>query len=259
MSKDYPKEINYYDQRFLPSDFIALKPQFAAERKAMRLLQRQTEECKYIAQENQAAYAIVPAEEHFVSLMTGESLDQDEMNEEFNFVLTCEEKPQLLVDKKLNHSFLANGKKVLAAGSLIFSQGILIGLTNNSGHYRPTDEQMLAVIKALHSASDYHLRYYRSYVSDPAKTYAVQELLDVDTFAEVRPLGDEEILLESGQRQVISGYDNDSSQSQSGRRFGLTLTSELNEEYQTTITRHSFFKETIAENNTPPSINYSLL
>ncbi|QRN02695.1 hypothetical protein GH742_01740 [Legionella sp. MW5194] len=259
MSKDYPKEINYYGQQFLPSDFIALKPEFAAERKAMRLLQRQNENCKYIAQENQTAYAIIPAEEHFIGLMTGESLDQEEMNEEFNFILTCEEKPQLLVDKKMNHSFLANGKKVLAAGSLIFSQGLLIGLTNNSGHYRPTDEQMLAVIKALHSASDQHLRYYRSYVSDPAKTYAVQELLDLDTFAEARPLGDEEILLESGKRQVISGYDNDKApQSQSGRRFGLNLANELNEQYLTTITRHSFFKETTIENNTPTPMNYVL-
>lgn len=250
MSKDYPIEINYYGQCFKLTDFIGLKPQFVNERKAMRLLQKRHEPCDYISKNEQKHYEIKPTETNIIALDSSNCLE-DECDDEYNFVLTCDDPPRLLIDKTLNHSFLANGKKVLAAGGLIFRQGQLVGITNNSGHYRPTDEQMLAVIKALYLASDNRLSYYKSYVSKPAKTYVVQELVVLDGFSKASPLDDDEILLANGKRQMISGYETNSSRTEQEpeRRFGLQLVSELNQKYTTTIALHSFFKVEAIENN----------
>jgi hypothetical protein len=48
-----------------------------------------------------------------------------------------------------HHSFLANGKKVKAAGFLRFDKGKLIAIDNDSGHYKPTREEMIDVLFAL--------------------------------------------------------------------------------------------------------------
>lgn len=254
MSKDYPTEIYYYGQCFKSSDFISLKPQFINERKAMRLLQQRHEACDYISKNEQKHYEITPTESNVITLETSNCLSEDEFDEfddEYNFVLTCEDPPRLLIDKALNHSFLANGKKVLAAGGLMFNQGQLIGITNNSGHYRPTDEQMLAVIKALYLASDNRLRSYKSYVTMPTKTYVVQELVTLDDFSQASPLDESEILLLNGKRRVISGYDTNSSpkEQEAERRFGLQLAPELSEKYKNTLALHSFFKVEGEEND----------
>ncbi|BCA94701.1 hypothetical protein TUM19329_10620 [Legionella antarctica] len=104
------------------------------------------------------------------------------MDGEYNFVLTCQEEPKLLCDKTLNHSYLANGKKILAGGSLVFKDGILIEITNNSGHYRPTDAEMLSVIRILYSASRGTLINYISYCTSEPKIYSVAELEYSDKF-----------------------------------------------------------------------------
>ena len=42
-----------------------------------------------------------------------------------------------------HHSYLSNGKKVLSAGYFVFEKGKLILVSNESGHYTPTNEEML--------------------------------------------------------------------------------------------------------------------
>lgn len=46
-----------------------------------------------------------------------------------------------------NHSGLSNGKKVTSAGTMIFFEGKLEVISNESGHYKPTNEEMLVDIK----------------------------------------------------------------------------------------------------------------
>lgn len=46
-----------------------------------------------------------------------------------------------------NHSFLANGEDVKGAGMIYFSQGQLITISNESGHYKPKRVQMIPALK----------------------------------------------------------------------------------------------------------------
>lgn len=50
-------------------------------------------------------------------------------------------------EKGCRHSMLSNGKKVLAAGSLNLEEGVLIRVSNNSGHYRITAEEMRTMVE----------------------------------------------------------------------------------------------------------------
>ena len=112
------------------------------------------------------------------------------MNGEYIFVLTCEKEPKILCCKEgeLLHSYLANGKKVLAAGTLSFKNGVLTEMSNNSGHYRPTDEEMLLAIKAFHIASGGSLEKYTSHSNENLKIYFVEALAKCATFSEAQPL-----------------------------------------------------------------------
>lgn len=244
----YPKQIHYYDQTIPRTAFISLKPEFAEERKAMRQLQARSELNEYVRLEDQANYRLTATEEGFVGPITGDDF-ADHYAEEYNFIITCDESPQLLVDKVLNHSFLANGKKVLAAGSLHFCHGTLVGISNNSGHYRPTDDEMLAVIKALYEASNGSLKYYRSYVTDPVKEYVVLELLTATCFSDVKPLNKNEILSSNGKRQFISGYELDAEKkNEPARRFGRKLPLDLHEKYQFILMQPFFLAKQTKEN-----------
>ncbi|WP_131764422.1 MULTISPECIES: hypothetical protein [Legionella] len=51
--------------------------------------------------------------------------------------------------KNMHHSFLANGKKIQGAGFMFFEEGMLKVIDNNSGHYRPTIEQMKGLLSAI--------------------------------------------------------------------------------------------------------------
>lgn len=51
--------------------------------------------------------------------------------------------------KNLHHSFAANGKKTKGAGFMVFEDGVLKVIDNNSGHYKPTVEQMMELLSAI--------------------------------------------------------------------------------------------------------------
>ncbi len=155
--KSYPNTMTFFGQEI--NTKISLKSEFKLERKAMRTLAPSDPQQKYLNSEMQMKYNTELDEDGYFCNMN-DSLWEGE----YNFVLTCEDPPKLLCDKDKNHSYLANGKKVLAAGSLVFQDGKLVEMTNNSGHYRPTDEEMLATIKALYDASGETLEYFISYL-----------------------------------------------------------------------------------------------
>lgn len=205
-----------------------MKQEFKLERKAMRTLPESHPENHYLSKEMQAQYAIKISEEGYF-----EDAKQGILNGEYNFVLTCEEEPQLLCDRDLHHSSLANGKKALAVGTLRFDNGMLVVVTNNSGHYRPTDEEMLNVIKILYKISQGALYIYKSYCSSPYCSYPVSELIKTRVFSTVKPLKqDETINQRTGQRATINNYDTLENTQDIDRRYGRKLQSDMSTKYK---------------------------
>lgn len=49
-----------------------------------------------------------------------------------------------------HHSSLSRGEKILFAGTMIVSNGVVKELSNNSGHYKPTTRQTLLVLQEIH-------------------------------------------------------------------------------------------------------------
>ncbi len=70
----------------------------------------------------------------------------------------------------MHHSGLAGGRPVLGAGGMVVSNGRLVALNQQSGHYRPNPEQVLNVLEALeHIGIDLNtvtLKAY-TYFNDP--------------------------------------------------------------------------------------------
>ncbi|STX40782.1 Uncharacterised protein [Legionella donaldsonii] len=52
----------------------------------------------------------------------------------------------LPANPRLHHSFLANGKRVRGSGYMVFENGSLKGIDNDSGHYKPTIKQMYELL-----------------------------------------------------------------------------------------------------------------
>jgi hypothetical protein len=52
-------------------------------------------------------------------------------------------------DKSLHHSHIANGRKIKGAGFMFFEDGNLKVVDNNSGHYKPSVEQMMDLLSAI--------------------------------------------------------------------------------------------------------------
>ncbi|KTC89236.1 MULTISPECIES: hypothetical protein [Legionella] len=61
--------------------------------------------------------------------------------------------------RTLHHSYVANGKKIKGAGFLLFEKGILKEIDNNSGHYKPTTEQMINLLTNVCKQLPYDVRF----------------------------------------------------------------------------------------------------
>ena len=234
----YPEQIAYFDETI--KSRISMKKEFKEERKVMRILPINHPDNSYLSNEQQQQYVLQYSEEDSIFFANeGEQIEDGE----YQFVLTCEEYPRLLYSDSLHHSALSNGKKVLAAGSLIFSDGYLEKITNNSGHYRPTDDEMLDVIKALHTATDGKLIRYKSYCTKIPLEYAVHELVTLDEFADAKPLEQGEVVdLITGLR-TKNNYDDNigASSSDTNHRFGHKLRAEMNDKYEHILSNSQMF------------------
>jgi hypothetical protein len=73
---------------------------------------------------------------------------------EGKYTYVVDTKGNLIVsnEENVHHSHLADGKKVKAAGEVIFEKGKLIAIDNYSGHYKPTLLEMMDVLMSLADA-----------------------------------------------------------------------------------------------------------
>ncbi|STX52117.1 Uncharacterised protein [Legionella busanensis] len=224
----YPDSVVFFG--ILMNTNISLKPEFKLERKAMRLLELYQLHNEYIGAARQEDYLV-----ELTSPFAFKNRKDELLDGEYNFVLTCEKVPKLLCDQTLHHSYLANGKKVLATGTLEFKEGTLVGITNNSGHYRPLNTDIFPIIKALYIASGKTLIKYTSFCTEKPLVYPVDELIKAQDFSSVQPLQFNEIIdIHYGQRITLSGYDQLPNQEiiNPPRRFGKTLNKELVNKYK---------------------------
>lgn len=97
-------------------------------------------------------------EHHEISFVEGIGYDAngDILDGNYLFVLLpdgdkfkCYASDQNSLYRVKNHSHLAGGKPVAGAGYLTFSKGVLQEFSNESGHYKPTVEQMKNAIVYL--------------------------------------------------------------------------------------------------------------
>jgi hypothetical protein len=58
-------------------------------------------------------------------------------------------KPVYKQNKFVNHSSITSGKEVICAGTITILNGQLTSITNNSGHYKPTKENLQECVKVL--------------------------------------------------------------------------------------------------------------
>ncbi|KTD81757.1 hypothetical protein [Legionella waltersii] len=233
---EYPSHIQYFGQKM--KSRISLKPEFKNERKAMRYLPESDANNVYLDKEKQ--------KKHTIQWLDEENLAVDRkgliLSGEYTFILTCEEEPKLICSANLHHSYMANGKKILASGSLTFERGKLVKISNNSGHYRPTDDEMLDAIKALYIASGGSLKTYKSFSTTEQHVYSVKQLFAVEHFNEVSPLSEEESpnlseVIDSGYDIVIASKNTKVPQDNS--RYGKGLKQELELLYGKIITKYS--------------------
>ncbi|MBJ15555.1 MAG: hypothetical protein CMF38_02820 [Legionellaceae bacterium] len=146
--------------------------EFKIERQAMRVLQRNAPKLSDYLTAAEQAQKTVYLDEHLFKWANGEVL-----NGQYNFCMTAEKHPRLICDVGLHHSYLVNGKKVLAAGELLFKQGQLLEITNSSGHYRLSNEEMLPFVAAMYELSAQTLLSYVSYSDTVPNVFSVEKMI----------------------------------------------------------------------------------
>ncbi|KTD19258.1 Uncharacterised protein [Legionella lansingensis] len=91
-----------------------------------------------------------------------------------------------------HHSYLSNGKKVLSAGHFFFDHGKLILVSNESGHYTPTNEEMLSEIEFYYSISKNEDLIYEDHSNVPTSKqvhrYKAQDIVRAKDITRVQPI-----------------------------------------------------------------------
>jgi len=111
---------------------IALQPEFKAEALAESFANK-----KYLDKNKRAKL--------LATVRKGQFYDKDDLGLWGEYIYALLPDGRLYVDKVgngKNHSHIVAGLPVIATGHAYFSNGSLITLTNNSGHYKPLPSQM---------------------------------------------------------------------------------------------------------------------
>lgn len=156
---------------------ISLKPEFKEERQKQRQLQAQYEYSVYISEtiknwlclvhHDKGAFTlpqgVVPHGKYiFVRMLTGEIYIAKE-------------------DQISHHSYLSNGKKVLSTGYMAFDEGRLYLVSNESGHYTPTNEEFWPELSFYYTIAQNDKLIYEDHSRVPKEKliyqYQVKDLL----------------------------------------------------------------------------------
>ncbi|KTC86949.1 hypothetical protein [Legionella brunensis] len=101
----------------------------------------------------------------------------------YMFVRTLDNLIIVSSDGSLHHSYLANGKKVSSVGYFIFEYGKLKCVSNESGHYTPTNEEMLPDLLFYYELAKNPELIYEDHSSFPEKNkiyqYKIADILNV--------------------------------------------------------------------------------
>lgn len=122
---------------------FSLCPEFKAERQVERFKQQNREDSLYIYPHLQAMYQVEFSNNLLVNFIHRGVLHGKYMfvrDYATGFTYVAQEDG---IDAIAHHSYLSNGKKVSSAGYLHINNGILTMITNESGHYKPTNHGML--------------------------------------------------------------------------------------------------------------------
>ena len=133
-------------------------------------------------------------------------------------------------------------------GTLTFDGGQLIEITNNSGHYKPSNDQMVDVIKALHYESEGSLKTYVSYSHSSRDVFAVSAIIEAESFSLLKPLKKNQVInSETGEVEKIRLNDYDkidfkdktlNNKDELITNDTLKLKEELQEEYDDIVRTH---------------------
>lgn len=126
--------LNYYKQPSLAKDdaVILLQPEFYLEMLVESFLPK-----RYLRAEKRAQYEVGTYQNKFFDV------DDIALCGEYIYVLLPDTRLYVApISEVSNHSHLASGLPVIAAGHIFFNEGYLVTASNNSGHYKPTLQEM---------------------------------------------------------------------------------------------------------------------
>ncbi|OJV96724.1 MAG: hypothetical protein BGO43_00430 [Gammaproteobacteria bacterium 39-13] len=125
----------YYDHNLAKKDkVILLQPEFYVERFAETFVNKH-----YLKAIEREKYLTYSAGEQFFDI------DNHPLDGEYMYALLADNRLYIApLSEVVNHSHLVAGLPVKAVGNAFFKDGCLVTLSNNSGHYKPTAEQMVA-------------------------------------------------------------------------------------------------------------------
>ncbi len=125
----------YYDHNLAKKDkVILLQPEFYVERFAETFVNK-----RYLKAIERDKYLAYSAGEQFFDI------DNYPLDGEYMYALLADNRLYIApLSEVVNHSHLVAGLPVKAVGNAFFKDGCLLTLSNNSGHYKPTAEQMVA-------------------------------------------------------------------------------------------------------------------
>jgi|GEM_PF-6825433 hypothetical protein len=142
--------------------FIRLKPGFKIERQREREKEQRGEAVLYLSEQTRSRYEVKLTGDGF-SDQSGKLLDGN-----YLYVRTLDGKLYAAKCGEIgHHSYLSNGKKVTSVGHFIFQRGKLVLVSNESGHYTPTNEEMLSDVEFYFHLSENQDLIYEDHSSVP--------------------------------------------------------------------------------------------
>lgn len=165
-----------------------IKLKIRQERKEQRALQSQHKFSTYIPHFIAKIYCELTCNDGFFSFKDGSLPDG-----KYIYIRTLAGEIFAAKESEVaHHSYLSNGKKVLSAGFFIFKKGKLCLVSNESGHYKPTNEEMMSEIGFYYQRSQNADLIYEDHSKFPTQKridhYQAREIIGKSTVDDLEPI-----------------------------------------------------------------------